>query len=332
MATSAITNEPIVDSAQLKRLDGLVHSGDKCSNYFDGDPDFEEIGVQGGELQLAFDADAGRLLVVTEYASPRKLNPKELKALVDETAGQWSDGIGEGIGDEWRESHGVCIDFAPLDRGEPKVEQIDDGVAVKAPRKSPLLSAAEKGDLAKVERLLDKGELIDARDKNGMTPLHHAILSDHVDVALFLLERGADRDARDKEGSTAITFACMRQLQPVVGALLDRGCDVNTRDARGATPLMWAANRGSMPLVVLLVERGADVNAQDTMECNEGHTPLMYVQGRSLDIARYLLERGADPKLRTKAGETASQIAARNTHQSGWRDLVALYQAAEEHK
>ena len=92
---------------------------------------------------------------------------------------------------------------------------------------------------------------------------------------------------------------------------------------------MWASNRGDLPIVTMLLERGADPNAQDTMEHNEGHTPLMYVQATSLDIARFLLAHGADPLVRTKDGETTSQIAARNTHQKGWRELVNLLEMAE---
>lgn len=329
--TDAKSESLVVDPAQLRELDGLVYDEDQCSNYFGGEVDLDALGVSGGTLKLVFDAKTGVLQVLSEYTSPRKLQPQELKQLVQETTGQWSDGIGEGIHDHWQASHGVLVDFTPLGGGEPVVEQFDDGVRITAPRKSPLLSAAEKGDEANVRKLLDKEEPVDARDKNGMTPLHHAILSDHIEVALLLMDRGANLVATDKEGTQAITFACMRKLEPVVAALLDGDVHVDTRDGRGATPLMWAANRGSLPIVKLLLERGADPNAQDTMESNEGHTPLMYVQATSLDVARYLLAHGADPNVRTKDGESASQIAARNTHQKGWQELVALYQSVERH-
>jgi hypothetical protein len=328
-AFDPVSEAPIIDIARLQALDGLVYDEDQCSNYFGGEVDLTAIGVTGGSLQLAFDAQSGRLLVVSEYTSPRKLKPKELNALVAETSGQWSDGIGEGIQHQWEKSHGVLIDFSPLDSGKPVVVQIDDGIEIKTPRRSPLLSAAEKGDIAKMRKLLERGEPVDARDKNGMTPLHLAILRDHVELAILLMDQGADLMAADKEGSLPITFACMRKLQPVVSALLDRGVSADARDGRGATPLMWAANRGSLPLVSMLLERGADPNAQDKLEHNEGHTPLMYVQATSLDVARYLLAHGADPKVRTLAGETISEIAARNTHQRGWQELLALYQAAE---
>jgi len=328
--TDAKNETSDIDPARLKALDGLVYDEDQCSNYFAGEVDLDAIGVTGGSLRLAFEAENSRLQVVSEYTSPRKLKPKELEALVDETSGQWSDGIGEGIQDHWQASHGVLIDFAPVGGGDPAVEQFDDGIKVKAPRKSPLLSAAEKGDIAKIRKLLEKGEPVNARDKNGMTPLQLATLGDHVESALLLMEHGADLAAADKEGSSAITFACMRKLEPIVVALLDRGVEVDARDGRGATPLMWAANRGSLPLVKLLLERGADPNAQDRMEHNEGHTPLMYVQATSLDVARYLLAHGADPNVRSKDGESASEIAARNTHQTGWQELVVLYQSAEK--
>jgi uncharacterized protein len=328
----AQSQAPVTDPVRLKMLDGLVYADEKISDYFGGgEVDLDEIGVTGGDLRLVYDNARGSLQVVSEFLSPRKLESHELQSLVEETIGQWSDGIGEGIDDQWEESHRVLIDIDFGDEARPpQVEQFDDGAPAKPPRKTPLHSAAEKGDTAKLQKLIAKGGSLDPRDKHGMTPLHLAILSGHAEAALLLIEHGADVTATTDEGAGAITFACMKKLESVVVALLDRGCDVDFRDGDGATPLMWAANRGSLPLLELLLARGADPNAQAREKGNEGHTPLMYVQATSPEIATWLLNHGADPTIRTQAGETASQIAARNTHQRGWREMVALLKAAED--
>ena len=51
--------------------------------------------------------------------------------------------------------------------------------------------------------LLDHGANINARDKDGWTPLYCAVLEENnIQVVRFLLERGADVDACDKRGTT----------------------------------------------------------------------------------------------------------------------------------
>ena len=75
------------------------------------------------------------------------------------------------------------------------------------------------------------------------------------------------------------------------------GC-VNDRDWRGQTPLyvaVWYLK--SLPLIVwLLDEKGADVNGRS----HYGETPLH--RTASLDVLDALLERGADPTLRSNFG------------------------------
>lgn len=48
---------------------------------------------------------------------------------------------------------------------------------------------------------------INAADKFGMTPLHHACAEGHVETAVLLVQLGADTDRLDKEGQTALQCA-----------------------------------------------------------------------------------------------------------------------------
>jgi 26S proteasome non-ATPase regulatory subunit 10 len=48
---------------------------------------------------------------------------------------------------------------------------------------------------------------INAADKFGMTPLHHACAEGHVEVAVLLVQLGADPDRTDKEGQLPIQLA-----------------------------------------------------------------------------------------------------------------------------
>jgi ankyrin repeat protein len=53
---------------------------------------------------------------------------------------------------------------------------------------TPLMWAAERGQIEAVQILLDYGVNINAKNKEGLTALHLAILTDHLDVAIVLIE------------------------------------------------------------------------------------------------------------------------------------------------
>src|SRR5271170_1825649 len=48
---------------------------------------------------------------------------------------------------------------------------------------------------------------INAADKFGQTPLHHACAEGHIETAMLLIQLGADPDRLDKEGQTPIQCA-----------------------------------------------------------------------------------------------------------------------------
>ncbi len=94
-----------------------------------------------------------------------------------------------------------------------------------------------------------------------------------------------------------------------------RAGDISNRPPRkigpdfmgGMSALLYASREGHLAAVQALVEGGANVN-----QVSEGEkmSPLVeaIINGH-LDIAKYLLDRGADPKLATEAGLTALYAA-----------------------
>jgi ankyrin repeat protein len=71
----------------------------------------------------------------------------------------------------------------------------------------------------------------------------------------------------------------------------------------GWTALMWAASRGDAAMTTCLIDAGSDVNAHD--ESRIGDTALMVaVEHGLLDIARILIDHGADPMIAGWMGRT----------------------------
>jgi hypothetical protein len=95
-----------------------------------------------------------------------------------------------------------------------------------------LLRAADKGDASAVQRLLRSGALCDARDADGMTPLHKLVTgwqpargAQYVACAQALLAAGASPVAASSQGHTPLFLAADRgitQLQEVFWAALSQ--------------------------------------------------------------------------------------------------------------
>jgi uncharacterized membrane protein len=132
------------------------------------------------------------------------------------------------------------------------------------------LRAVEKGDIARVRELLEKGADAGAVDNRGWTPLHYAAFAGYVNIAALLIGWRANVNARDKDGITPLHVAAARGHSGVVELLVKSGADVNARSYSGRTPLHVAAGNGHVEVVRLLLESGADPSVKSL----DGKTPL----------------------------------------------------------
>ena len=82
----------------------------------------------------------------------------------------------------------------------------------------------------------------------------------------------------------------------------------------GLTPLVFAAREGGLEMARALVEGGADVNQQTEY----GWTPLLVAtNNRHYRLGAYLLEHGADPNIANKGGWTPLYLATDNRNIEG---------------
>ncbi len=108
-----------------------------------------------------------------------------------------------------------------------------------------------------------------------------------------------------------------------VRRLVEAGEDVNGLDLEWLrSPLLWAAEQGHTDLARFLLDRGADIEDK----ADEGESPLLLAAyGGHQDTVRLLLERGADPAYRTDKGWEAVMFAELGKH----AELAALLRQAQ---
>eukprot|EP01119_Soliformovum_irregulare_P023807 TRINITY_DN839_c0_g1_i28.p1 TRINITY_DN839_c0_g1~~TRINITY_DN839_c0_g1_i28.p1 ORF type:complete len:962 (-),score=196.83 TRINITY_DN839_c0_g1_i28:31-2916(-) len=125
-----------------------------------------------------------------------------------------------------------------------------------------------------------------------------------------LINAGADVDAKAKDGWTPLLMASLYYTQAFVSDLLARGCDVNATDVNGITPLMASLIKKPKILIVNhLIAKGASINAKNCY----GMTPLhIACHGRSIEVLRAILTNGGDVNATDDMGRTPLHIAMQN--------------------
>ena len=81
--------------------------------------------------------------------------------------------------------------------------------------------AAQKGHKDIVERLLAQGADVNAKNRDGVTPLHMVAHAGHKDVVEILLAQGANVNAEDIDALTPLDYA-RKQGKSEVATLLSQ--------------------------------------------------------------------------------------------------------------
>ncbi len=177
---------------------------------------------------------------------------------------------------------------------------------------SPLSEAVRVANLNLVKMLLDAGADANKANEDGETPILLAARTGSIKVAELLVQRGANVNARERfRDQTALMWAAAEGHPDMVAFLISKGAGVNVRPQAndwpnqmtseprvqyrptgGLTPLLYAARGGCQGCVEALLKGGADIDLPNP----DGMTPLMMaIDNSHYEVARYLLDHGANP-------------------------------------
>ena len=202
---------------------------------------------------------------------------------------------------------------------------------------TPLMAVARSGKLEATKRLLDAGADVNAKeDWGGQSALMWAAAQGQAEMIKLLTSRGADVNARgmirqwerkviteprpkdmNKGGFTPLLYAAREGCVECARQLIAAGTDPNLEDPDRVTPLNMALLNLHFEFAAYMIKAGADVDKWDLF----GRSPLymaadvstLPVKGNgamavipsedsrtALDVARLLLEAGANPNLQLK--------------------------------
>jgi ankyrin repeat protein len=194
---------------------------------------------------------------------------------------------------------------------------------------TPLAEAVKVADRRMVKTLLAAGAGAEGPNLDGETALMLAIKTGDVPIVQMLIDAGANVNTVEKEHKqTPLMYAAAakKNAGDIVKLLLSKGADVKPRSLSydwpshiseeprvqyhpfgGLTALLYAARDGCYDCVEALIAKGVDVNVPTLPE---GVTPLMIaLDNDNNDVAKLLLDHGANPHVWDWYGRTALYIA-----------------------
>ena len=164
-----------------------------------------------------------------------------------------------------------------------------------------LHAAASFGKLSIVEHLvLGKKALVNIADKEKKhTPLHYAIINNHLDIIEFLIQHGANSKTpcnldSEKPGyyEPLLCYAVKKNNFPLVQLLIKHKAQIDAKNKHGNTPLHFAAFHGHADIAEYLLDNKASIESTN----NNGNTPLQIaVFCGHVNIVKYLLNNTPQP-------------------------------------
>ncbi|UKZ76961.1 hypothetical protein TrVFT333_004677 [Trichoderma virens FT-333] len=201
---------------------------------------------------------------------------------------------------------------------------IENGADIEASDKNcrtPLATAALYGHMNAVKWLVEKGANIEAKDRKKRTPLMLAIIGKHEEVVRYFIEKGAPMAATDDDKQLLISMAIHGKLKSIIDNFLLDGVCIDACMANNKhTPLTQAINEGDDDIVDWLIEKGANLD-----NCNgHGKTPLIAaIESGNKAIIQLLVDKGAGLDFQGNDGYTPLIFATKQNRQDIMELLIS---------
>ena len=205
---------------------------------------------------------------------------------------------------------------------------------------TPLLIAAQCGDVAMIKLLVEKRANVNAQDESDVTPTHHAANNGNTEMIKLLAENGANVNATymnmnmnihnetNESSVTPLYLAIKNGKIDTAKALIELGARGDVSLVEDQFPILHlAAQQGQLAVVQWLVsEAKADVEAKQY----QGGTPLMLaVDGKHTKTAKWLARHAnADTRVKSDLG-SAVDLARRAEAASAPQDARRARRLAE---
>ena len=182
-------------------------------------------------------------------------------------------------------------------------------VSVETSGWNPLHSAAEGGNEVIIETLLSSGLDIDSRGNDGTTPLMVAAAKGQEKTVNLLLSKGADPQLKNCMGRNLLHAAAEGGNSSIMRSILSYDIDINSKDDESsATPLIIAVMHNHVEVAKYLLQKGADISL--TTESNKRKALHIASQYGSVEAIEMLLSYDSRPDLRDGEGNTPLACAA----------------------
>ena len=184
--------------------------------------------------------------------------------------------------------------------------------ASEVARYSGLHAAAQKGDIAEIERLIAAKSDLNARDPYGRTPLHVATHAGKVDAIRVLAKAGANLGLLEKDRYDAVTIASVANNEDALRALLAAGASAKLTTSRyDGTALIAAAHLGHTGVVKQLIAAGAPLDHVNNLHWTALIESIVLGDGgaRHIETLRALVSAGASLQLADRNGNTPLKLA-----------------------
>ena len=208
-----------------------------------------------------------------------------------------------------------------------------------------------------VSKILEGDEdQLNVKDRQGYTPIMHAVQGKNKSLINTLIDLGADLKAEDNSQSTVLHYVSyMKDMEDIITKIVEKDDSLlNAQTKYGSTPLHVAIADKNEKIALHLIKLGADFHIANqrkqlaihvaceyrllevaslmlkmdedllNIKDKDGNTPLMLAIGDlySDKMAKMLIEAGADLNIKNTQGNTPLMLAITRTSANKMAELL----------